>query len=405
LTTDFHRSSDLAYAVAVQPDHKIVVVGTSYTDNDYSNEDFALARYHANGSLDTSFGTNGKVRTNFPNLAAEASAVAIQPDGKILVAGGAFKLLVIYGNFEIARYNPDGSLDTSFGNNGIVTTIFPGQGSFARAIAVQPDGKIIAAGTDYVDFSSEESSNTDFALARYNSDGSPDETFGRGGIVTTDFNTFNDDVSAILLQPNGKIVAVGAAKNAARYYDFALARYLPNGALDVRFGNRGKVRTDFGKADFDAAYAAALQPDGKIVAAGTTISNNGTKQHFALARFTRSGQLDSAFGENGLTTVDFGSFLQNAHSVMIQKNGKIVTVGFPATEESDSDFTLARLHEDGSLDASFGGDGKVRLSFSELNDGANAAVLDADDNIVAVGFTPRRFGPNFALARFHADGK
>ena len=142
VTTDFNLSTDIANAVALQADGKLVVVGTTYTNNDYSGEDFAIARYNPDGSIDSSFGTNGRVTTDFPGLAAVASSVLVQPDGKILVAGGAYPLFVFLGNFELARYNADGSLDTSFGDGGIVTTLFP-HGSYAFALALQSDGKIL----------------------------------------------------------------------------------------------------------------------------------------------------------------------------------------------------------------------------------------------------------------------
>ncbi len=212
VTTDLARSTDIANAVAMQPDGKLIVVGTTYRNNDYSGEDFFVTRYNTNGSVDTTFGRAGKVRTDFPGLAAVPSSVVIQPDGKIIVAGGAFPLFTFLGDFKIVRYNSSGSLDTSFGDGGIVTTSFPGQGSYANAVALQPDGKIIAAGTDFVNFSSEDNSDTDFGLERYNADGSPDSTFGSGGQVTTDFDGFNDDTFSILVQPDGKLVAVGSAK-------------------------------------------------------------------------------------------------------------------------------------------------------------------------------------------------
>src|SRR4029079_12955967 len=180
-------------------DGKLVVVGQTYQNNDFSAEDFVVARYNPDGTLDRTFGSRGRVKTDFPGLAAVASSVVIQPDGKIVVAGGAFPLFTFLGDFKIVRYNPDGSLDESFGSGGIVTTSFPGQGSYAFSVALQPDGKIIAAGTDFVNFSSEDDSDTDFALERYNPDGTPDSTFGNGGQVTTDFDGFNDDVFAILV--------------------------------------------------------------------------------------------------------------------------------------------------------------------------------------------------------------
>jgi uncharacterized delta-60 repeat protein len=140
--TDFNISTDLANAVAVQADGKLVVAGTTYVTTTSRTKIYAIARYNTDGSLDMSFGTNGKVTTDFPGLAAVISAVVVQPDGKIVVAGGAYPLFTFAGDFKVARYNPDGSLDTSFGAGGIVTTIFSGDGSFAFALAVQSDGKI-----------------------------------------------------------------------------------------------------------------------------------------------------------------------------------------------------------------------------------------------------------------------
>jgi uncharacterized delta-60 repeat protein len=400
VTTDLGKSTDLAEAVAIQADGKLIVVGTSYKNNDYSDEDFVVTRYNTDGTLDITFGNRGKVRTDFPGLAAVPSSVVIQPDGKIVVAGGAFPLFTFLGNFEVVRYNTNGSLDTSFGDGGIVTTIFPA-GSYAFDVALQPDGKIIAAGTFFVDFDPGESSDTDFALARYNPDGTPDATFGVGGQVTTDFVGFEDDAFSVLIQPDGKIVAVGSANDPATFYDFAAARYLSNGTIDTTFGVSGKVRTDFGDQGFDRARSAALQPDGKIVAAGFE-THNGGLQHFAVARYTSSGVLDTSFSRDGKTRIDFGSSFQSATKVLLQSDGKIIAVGGSNGESSDDDFLLARLSRSGSLDNTFGIGGKVRTSFGDLNGGANGAALQSDGKIVAVGFqaTFSNQFANFALARY-----
>jgi len=401
VTTDINRSTDIANAVAVQADGKLVVVGQTYKHNDYTGEDFVVTRYNTDGTLDNTFGSAGRVRTDFPGLAAVPSSVVIQPDGKIVVAGGAFPLFTFAGNFEVVRYNPNGSLDTSFGNGGIVTTTFP-EGSYAFDVALQPDGKIVAAGTIFVDFIIGEPSDTDFALARYNPDGSPDATFGTGGQVSTDFLGFEDDAFSVLIQPDGNIVAVGSANDPATYYDFAAVRYLSNGTIDTTFGVAGKVSTDFGARGFDRAHSAALQADGSIVAAGFAISANGISQNFAVARYTSSGVLDTTFSRDGLTQIDFGSCCQSAYKVLLQSDGKIITVGYANTESSDSDFLLARLSSRGSLDATFGVGGKVRTSFGDLNGGANGAALQSDGKIVAVGFqaTFSNQWTNFALARY-----
>jgi uncharacterized delta-60 repeat protein len=400
--TDLDLSTDIANAVAIQSDGRLVVVGTSYKDNDYSDEDFAVARYNPDGTLDDSFGTGGKVNTDFPGLAAVPSSVVIQPDGKIVVAGGAFPLFTFLGDFKIVRYNPDGSLDLSFGNGGIVTTSFPGQGSYAFAVALQPDGKIIAAGTDFVNFSSDDSSNTDFALERYNPDGTADLSFGIGGQVTTDFDGFNDDTFSILVQPDGKLIAVGSAKNPTNFYDFAAVRYMSNGRIDKSFGVSGKVRTDFGAHNWDRAQSAALTATGKIVAAGFAIGNQGLNQNFAVAQYTANGILDTSFSGDGKTQIDFGSCCQFASKVLLQSDGKIVTVGYADTEDSDSDFLLARLTTAGAPDSTFGVGGQVRTSFGNLKGGAKGAAFQSDGKIVAVGFqaTFTSEWTNFALARY-----
>src|SRR6266498_154117 len=403
--TDINRSTDIANAVAIQADGKLVVVGTSYRQNDFSDEDFVVTRYNTDGTLDNTFGVRGKVRTDFPGLAAVPSSVVIQPDGKIVVAGGAFPLFTFLGNFEVVRYNPNGSLDTSFGDGGIVTTTFP-EGSYAFDVALQSDGKIIAAGTVFVDFNPGDSSDTDFALARYNPDGTPDATFGSGGQVTTDFLGFEDDAFSVLIQPDGKIVAVGSANDPATFYDFAAARYLSNGTIDTTFGVAGKVRTDFGDQNFDRARSAALQPDGRIVAAGFAISHGGGVQNFAVARYTSNGALDTTFSRDGRNQIDFGNCCQGATKVLLQSDGKIITVGGSNGESSDDDFLLARLNPRGSLDNTFGIGGKVRTSFGDLNGGANGAALQSDGKIVAVGFqaTFSNQWANFALARY-LDGQ
>src|SRR5881394_4525290 len=216
------------------------------------------------------------------------------------------------------------------------------------------------------------------------------------------FFGLEDDAFSLLIQPDGKIVAVGSANDPASFYDFAAVRYLSNGTIDTTFGVAGKVHTDFGDRNFDRARSSALQPDGRIVAAGFAISQNGGVQNFAVARYTSNGILDTTFSGDGKTQIDFGNCCQSAYQVLLQSDGKIVTVGYANTEDSDSDFLLARLSPRGSLDATFGVGGKVRTSFGDLNGGANGAALQSDGKIVAVGFqaTFSNQFSNFALARY-----
>jgi uncharacterized delta-60 repeat protein len=205
-----------------------------------------------------------------------------------------------------------------------------------------------------------------------------------------------------LIQPDGKIVAVGSANSFATNYDFAAVRYLSNGSIDATFGAGGKVTTDFGDQNFDRAHSAALQADGKIVAAGFAISHDGGVQNFAVARYTSGGALDVGFSKDGRTEIDFGNCCQSANQVLLQSDGKIIAVGYANTEDSDSDFLLARLTPRGVLDKTFGIAGEVRTSFGDLNGGSNGAALQPDGKIVAVGFqaTFSNQFANFALARY-----
>jgi uncharacterized delta-60 repeat protein len=372
VTTDF-GGSDGAQAVAIQSDGKIVAAGSSGAG------DFALARYNAVGGLDPTFDSGGKVTTDFGGFDA-TSALAIQPDGRIVAAGRSGS-----GDFALARYNADGSLDPTYGSGGKVTTDFGGFDA-AFGVALQTDGKIIAVGQG--------SSSFDFALARYNADGSLDPTFGSGGKVTTDFTGGFEDAIAVAIQLDGGIVVTGQTFSGG-FQEFALARYNADGSLDTSFGSGGIVTTNFG---FDSAFggALAIQTDGKIVAAGRA----GTD--FLLARSNVDGSPDASFGSGGIVTTDFGGALFDAaFAVALQSNGKIVAAGsaisgFP----SSADFALARYNVDGSIDASFSSGGKVMTDFGGF-DVAFGVALQGDGKIIAAG--QGGSGSDFALARYLGD--
>jgi uncharacterized delta-60 repeat protein len=370
-TTDFGRTpetgGDTALGVAIQANGKIIAVGRGAEVTD-----FALARYNSSGTLDTSFSRDGKQSTSFDGFGA-ATDVAIQADGKIVVAGysGA--------KFALARYNPNGSLDPTFSGDGKQTTGF----GVAEGVAIQPDGKIIAVGRGGTD-------GANFVLARYNPNGSLDATFSGDGKQQTDFGGY-DGANGVALQGNGKIVAAGFALGG----DFGLARYNSSGTLDTSFSGDGKQTTDFGGGS-DGASAVALQGDGKIVAAGCACPDDVDARNFALARYNANGALDTTFSGDGKQTTDFlfGAD-DSAKDVAIQPSGRIVAVGTAFGGPTGYDFALARYNANGALDASFSTDGRKRTNFGNP-DIASGVALQGDGKIVAVGSDPG----NFALARY-----
>jgi uncharacterized delta-60 repeat protein len=265
VVTDFGAFESIV-SVTIQADGKIVAAGLSGPLDGFN--DFALARYNANGSLDSNFDGDGRLTADFGSE-DYATGVAVQADDRIVAAGvtsaGPEGL-----NFALARYNPNGSPDPSFGGDGRVAIDFGG-GEAANALAIQADGKIVAAGVSFVGFS-----GGNFALARYRVDGSPDPSFGGDGHVTTDFGQ-DDRAIDVTIQPDGKLLAAGHDGQV----DFALARYNANGSLDSSFDGDGRVLTDFGAIDI--AAGVGIQLDGKIVAAGLTATNNPAD--FAIARY------------------------------------------------------------------------------------------------------------------------
>ena len=381
VTTAVAPTESVALALARQPDGKLVAAG--YGTTGY-NEDFALARYNADGSLDTSFGQGGKVLTEIGSDDNVALALALQPDGKLVAAGDSYN--GSDRDFTLARYNADGSLDTSFGQGGKVLTDIGSHNDLLYALALQPDGKLVAAGY------SSNGSDDDFALVRYNPNGTLDTTFGTGGKVTTWIGSGDDMFHALVLQPDGKIVAAGNNVQGSQSV-IALVRFNPNGTLDSTFGYFGKVGTAIGS--FSDAEALALQPDGKLVVAG--LGNTGSQQGFALVRYNADGSLDTSFGSGGKVTTAIGS-LDAAEAIVVQPDGKLVAAGRARTG-SGAVFALARYETNGSLDASFGSGGKLTAAMAS-DDRANALVLQPDGKLVAAGMSWDGSAARFGLVRF-----
>ncbi|HKP52244.1 MAG TPA: delta-60 repeat domain-containing protein [Chloroflexia bacterium] len=399
VTTDFLGHINHAKAVAIQSDGKIVAAGIYYVDFYTSN--FFLARYNADGSLDTSFDGNGIQIIGFSNY-DHALAVAIQSDGKIVVAGcTASAYNSNTHDFALARLNANGSLDTSFGSDGKVITNFSTLGDCAHAVAIQSNGKIVVAGA-----AESPTSDYDFALARYNTNGSLDTTFSGDGKVTTDFSGYEDSANGLAIQSNGKIVAGGYAESSGSSgNDFALARYDTNGSLDTTFSGDGKVTTDF-SGGMDIAYDAVIQSDGKIVAAGKahTLTND---YDFALARYNTNGTLDTTFSGDGKVTTDFSDDVEIAYGLAIQANGKIVAAGYAYTTSTGHYlFALTRYTATGVLDTSFGFQGRRTTDFGSTGAGSDgrAVAIQSDGKIVVAGHMFTDTDYDFALARYQAGG-
>jgi uncharacterized delta-60 repeat protein len=389
--TNLTPGNDGASDVAIQANGKVVVAGRASSRRGYGR--FAVTRYRANGGLDPTFGGDGVVITNFAKREDSAAGVAIQADGKIVAAGGANPTARI-SKFAVARYNTDGTLDSTFGGNGKVTTGFSGGQDDGRDVAIQADGKIVVAGT---------TDQGEFAIARYHPDGTLDTSFDGDGKATADITAEYDAVSAVAIDADGKIVVAGYGGDLP--LTFALTRFNADGTLDTTFDGDGVVTTDLTEG-FDNANAVAIQSDGKIVAAGEAGFCCEYTGSFGLVRYDSDGALDTTFSGDGKVFTNFTNGDDSASAVAIQSDGKIVAAGSEGFNGASSRFALVRYEADGTRDPTFGDQGKVVTRFSRGFDGARAVAIQADGRILAVGSTyPDIDGLDglFALARYRDD--
>jgi uncharacterized delta-60 repeat protein len=391
VTTPVGTGRDLAQAVALQPDGKMVVAG-------YAQNDFAVVRYNPNGSLDTGFGTSGTGKVLTPigsGTQDEAYAVAVQADGKIVVAG--FTVSGGTDDFAVVRYQLNGTLDTSFGTGGKVITPVGSGDDLASAVIIQPDGKIIVAGS---------SGNTDFALVRYNADGSLDTAFGTGGKTIFTVSSVSGQARAAALQTDGKILVGGLSGvdvGQSTLSKFTLVRFNTNGSVDTAFGTSGKVVTSISQNRFGSIFGLAIQPDGKVLVSGS--DNGNSDGNTAVVRYLSNGSLDTGFGTGGIVTTRVGTVSSLGETVLLQSNGKIVVVG-DSYSGSNIDFGVVRLNADGSIDNSFGTSGKVITAIGSRDDSVRDAVIQADGKIVVIGHSENAsagFLEDFALVRYLGD--
>jgi uncharacterized delta-60 repeat protein len=366
-----------ANEVTVQADGRIVAAGAAAGAS--SQGVFAVARFSSDGSLDPSFSGDGMVTTHVrPGGGDEAHAVLVQPNGRIVVAGTDGR-----SRFALARYLPGGALDESFGGDGVVTTNITPVDDIAYDVLLQADGRIVAVG-------SAGGWKPEFALVRYRRNGSLDPTFGRDGTVITHFGIWGVPRAAAL-GSDGRIVAVGTNGRG-----FALARYRRNGALDPTFGTDGKVGNT---VELGWASAIAIQPDGRLVVGGDRDIFSS-----AIARYRPNGSLDPSFGVDGVWISDVGASEEAIVDLAIQPSERIVAVGRVGPHEGGEGvlwrFVVIRLLPDGSHDASFGIDGMTITGFPE-GAFADGAAVQADGDLVVAGGLGEANAEAFVLARYH----
>jgi uncharacterized delta-60 repeat protein len=383
VTLNINNNNDYGQSLAIQPDGKILLGG--YCDNG-GNNDFCIARFNSDGTLDTTFGTSGKVIQPIGSNDIYGRSLAIQPDGKILLGGYCYN--GSYTDFCIARFNSSGSLDTSFNSIGYIIQYITSYDDNGYSLVIQPDGKILLGGYCYT-------SNYKFCIARFDSSGSLDTTFGNSGKVIQPIAS-NDYGQSLAIQPDGKILLGGYCYNGSNT-DFCIARFDSYGSLDTTFGNSGKVIQPIGSY-FDNGVSIAIQPDGKILLGGYCY--NGTDTDFCIARFNSDGTLDTTFGSPyGYIIQPIGSNYDYGQSLAIQPNGKILLGGYCSNGSSD-DFCIARFNSDGTLDTTFGTSGKVIQDIGSHVDQGQSLAIQPDGKILLGGYCSNGSNGDFCIARF-----
>ncbi len=376
-------------SIAIQSDGKIVVVGKSNL-NTYS--DITIARYLINGTLDNNFGNNGSTTFSYSSLDDYGVGIVIQNDGKMLIAGTTYDSTKGNQSAILIRYNNNGTLDNTFGNNGFVVTSINNYNNICTSIALQSDGNILLGG--YTETCAGGYTQEMFVI-RYQNNGTLDLTFNSNGIALSNYNAFGVKGSSIVIQSDDKII-IGGNSVSNSNVNFAITRFNTNGSLDNTFSHDG-MDTIFIGGTIDYGTKVALQNDGQIVLAG--YSHNGSNTDFALVRYNIHGIIDSSFGNKGIVTTDISNQNNTLLSLAIQNDNKIIAAGF-SYNGHDYDFTLARYNNNGTLDNSFDSDGILTTDVEGQNDFCSTIALQADGKIVVAGSTKTQTNTDFVLIRY-----
>ena len=403
--TGFGVTNAKAYVVVTQPDGKIIVGGSAYTANPKNlyttaTNNAVLRRYNSDGTIDTTFGNEGIVTYNY-NIIYNSNEINTGVGKLILQPDG--KILAVIGGAPtlfLIRFNTNGSVDTSFGNNETHIFIIP-----IGLFVIQPDAKIITAYKQdhYNSFGQVDSSY--FRTERYNVDGTLDTSFGTDGIVITDFGFGYNYATAIALQPDGKIIVTGVSYN----NKFAMARYTTNGDLDTTFDGDGKVITSLGSGLKSYASYVSVQADGKIIVAGLSYTSIDPQEFsFSIAKYNPNGSLDTSFDGDGIVNNPFddapGTAI-NFNTIIEQLDGKFLVT--TDTGSVNLEFELRRYNASGSDDTSFGNNGKSTLFIQDVNRALGIA-LQQDQKIVVAGYS-RSYtsivdGYDFNVVRYSTNG-
>lgn len=355
--------------IAYQSNGQSIVVG-------WANNNMAVARYRVDGSLDTSFGSNGIVEIAFSSGFDRADSVAIDSLDRIIVVGQTNQGTSTGSDFAVARLTSNGALDPTFSNDGKQTIDFGSTSDLARAVAVDNADRILVAGDSY-----QGSSRRDFAVARLTSAGVLDTSFHVDGKQTVDFGG-NDYGHALDVDEFNRPVIGGYIRTST--YDFAVTRLTASGFLDTSFSGDGRQVIDFGGRDL--GLGVALDSRNRVLVSGRSDRGTPSGTDFAVARLTTGGALDTSFASDGRQTIDFGSFSDSGESVAVDSIDRVVIAGYALQPGSSYDFAVAQLMPDGTLDLSFDTDGKQTIDFGGQDLGQSVAI-DTEGRILVAGYS------------------
>jgi uncharacterized delta-60 repeat protein len=403
---------DSGKAIALDPSGRIVVAGRSR--NRGGDSDMVIWRYNADGSPDTTFGTNGIVLYGGfigTDLLASGNAIALDSSGRIVVAGNSVNFFNPVGKSDMViwRYNADGTRDTTFGANGIVAHNNAAGGfgdDSGNAIALDSSGRIIVAGR-----SQNAAGGNDMVIWRYNADGTPDTAFGTNGIAVYNNAAGGTGTAAnvIVLDSSGRIVVAGISWNRTLNYDMMIWRYNADGTPDTTFGTNGIVMYAAGGIGDDYGNAIALDSSGRIVAAGKSLNAAGNSD-MVIWRYNADGTPDTTFDADGIVHpyAAGGSADDSGNAIALDSSGRILVTGMSENAEGNGDMVICRYNADGTLDTTFGANGIVvhnNAAGGNGVDSGNAIVLDSSGRIVVAGSSWNGTGGHdMAIWRYNADG-